>query len=604
MARDKPRRWIGIDGEGVGRKPHRYVLLACSDGDYIERREGLGTRECLDYLLALGGRDARVCGYYLSYDWTMILRDLPDLDIYQLFRPELRVDGTTFARVSWHGYKLHWLGGAMWIQKGKRRVTVWDLGKFCQSPFVDALDNWKLAPDVREQIAVMKKRRSLFTWRERTRIREYCLSECRALGELATALEAAHDAAELTPRAWHGPGSTAGALLARHSIDERRGHIPKEVGEAARVAYFGGRAEISCNGFVKGPVYGYDISSAYPYHASRLPCLEHGQWAETTCEADIATAAHAVVRGHVEHSRGDWGALPVRLSNGSIVFPLAGASGWWWRDEWQSARAHWPGLRFERAYTLHTTCDCKPFAFLPEVFTQRLAVGKETGAGKILKLAMNSVYGKLAQTVGGGKYASRVWAGMLTAATRAQVLDLLAAHTRQDSVLMIATDGLFSTELHSADYDSDTKVGAVKLGGWERCVYPEGMTLVRPGIYATGNKLRARGLGRDNLNEKARKALSDGLAQGAERVILAPRTAFGGAKSMVYATAAGAVKRSKFYGQWHEIPTCVSISPAPKRTSDWSPPRLAGVDSTPYGEEGAKNTKLLAILQLLRELMD
>jgi hypothetical protein len=477
-------------------------------------------------------------------------------------------------------------------------ARAWDLGNYYQGPFVNALEAWDLAADVRESITTMKGKRNVFTWRQKTKILAYCLDECRALSELASCLEDAHIAADLEPRSWHGPGSTASVLLSRHSIHERRGVIPPEVQAVAQIAYFGGRAEISCNGVIDGPVYAYDISSAYPHHASQLPCLEHGYWKECSKEGQLTSARtnHAIVRGHIENSRGDWGPLPVRLKNGSIVFPLSGASGWWWRDEWCTARAHWPGLRFERAYTLHSDCECKPFAFLRDVFLQRLAVGKETGGGKILKLGMNSVYGKLAQAIGGAKYASRVWSGMLTSSTRAQVLKLMMQHKRQDSVIMIATDGLFSTELHPVP-------AKVELGGWERTTHEEGLFLVRPGIYSSGGKLRARGLGRDNLNEEARARLARGLLDEREQVVLAPRTVFAGAKRAVYATQSGDIKRSRLYGQWHTIPTHVSLAPGPKRAADWSPPRLNDVDSAPYGDEGSViNEKLFAILELFREL--
>jgi len=598
--RTKTRRWVGVDGEGVGRKPHRYVLLACSDGDYVEDRRGLSTEDCLDFLLDLGTRDARVCGYYLSYDWTMILRDLDDSALYTLYRPELRArPNGAFSRVEYKSYKIHWLAGAVWLSDDHRKVTIWDLGKYYQGPFVNALIDWKIRPDVQAEIAEMKKRRSVFTWKEISRIRRYCLNECEALAEFAQAVDQAHTDADLKPRGWFGPGSTASVLLKRHEIHERRGIIPPPMLEPVACAFFGGRAEISTTGLIRGPVYAYDISSAYPYHASQLPCLEHGRWVRVTRERALTgkECAHALVHGHVHHAPGDWGPLPVRLANGSIVFPRSGASGWWWRDEWLAAREGWPkGLKFDHAYVLRRECDCKPFDFLPQLFAHRRAVGKESGEGKVLKLALNSVYGKLAQTIGGAQYASRVWSGMITSGTRAQVLRLMLRHNDLSNVLMIATDGLFSTERHDVDKE-------IVLGGWERSEH-ESITLVRPGIYWLGQtKLRARGLGRDSL-DVAKVQLATALQDGVERVTLAPRVAFGGAKLCVYGTPGGELRRSEHYGQWHTIPTHVSLAPAPKRAADWSPPTLSDVESAPYGTRTTQvQGELFEILQLIRELM-
>lgn len=610
--RSKGRRWIGVDGEGVGRKPHRYVLLACSDGDYVENRRGLSTVDCLEFLLDLSTRDARLCGYYLSYDWTMILADLDNTAIYTLFRPELRARSHgTFARVEYkkrrRTYQLHWLAGAMWLKDDRgRKVTIWDLGKFYQGPFIGALQDWKIRPDVQEEIAAMKKRRSVFTYKEIARIRRYCLNECEALAEFAGAVEQAHTDADLKPRGWFGPGSTAGALLRRYDIQDKRGIIPPPMLEAVACAFFGGRAEISRNGYVEGPIYSYDVSSAYPYHASQLPCLEHGHWERVTRERAIkgAGVAHALVHGHIRraHSPASWGPLPVRLPagryKGSIVFPREGASGWWYRDEWLAAREGWgKGVEFDHAFVLRRECHCKPFQWIPALFDRRRAVGKETGEGKVLKLGLNSVYGKLAQTIGGAQYASRVWAGMITSGTRAQILRLMLRHKNMRNVLMIATDGLFSTEKHAVDKE-------IVLGGWERAEYPS-ITLVRPGIYWLGEtKLRARGLGRDAL-DAGKRMFAEALDSGAQRVDLPPRVAFGGAKLYVRAhPKTGKLIRSSRYGQWHLIPSHQSLTPDPKRAPDWAPPTLSEVESAPYGSALTREVgEEFELLELIRELM-
>lgn len=593
------------------------MLLACSDGDYVEDRHGLDTATCLDFLLDLGTRDARVCGYYLSYDWTKVVADLDDKAIHLLFRPELRqIAQGAFSRVEYKQFKLHWLAGAMWLSDGKRKVTIWDLGKYYQGPFIGALKDWNIRPDVQDEIAKMKARRSQFTLREMPRIRRYCLNECEALAEFAAANEAAHTAAGLKPRGWFGPGSTAGALLSRHDIHEKRGTIPPLLVEPVACAFFGGRAEISRKGFIQGPISAYDISSAYPAEAANLPCLEHGQWERVTSERAIkgARVAHAIVHGHIgaryspPPSRASWGALPVRLSNSFIVFPQCGASGWWWRDEWLAAREGWGrSLEFDHAYVLRRECKCKPFAFLPELFERRRQIGKESGEGKVLKLALNSCYGKLAQTVGGPKFASRVWAGMITSGTRAQILKMMLRHDDLANVLMIATDGLFSTEQHEVDQVEplgEPKRGSVVLGGWERKDH-ESITLVRPGIYWHGSgKLRARGLGRDSL-DVGKALLLEGIESGVERVELPKRVAFGGAKLTVYATPGGELKRSAQYGQWHEIPTHVSLAPGPKRAPDWSPPTLTDVQSAPYGTRNTRATgEYFELMEAIRDLLE
>jgi hypothetical protein len=520
---------------------------------------------------------------------------MPDEAIHTLLRPELRArpkdEGGGFTRVKWRSYKLHYLAGAMWIRKGDKRATIWDLGKYFQGPFcspdpvtpgkcVGALPEWEIRPDIQARIAAMKAKRADFTWRDRHRIKRYCLDECEALAELAEAIRDAHTDAGIKPRAWHGPGSTAGALLKREQIDQKLGPpLPAEVRQAAQIAYYGGRAEISCNGRIDRPVYELDIASAYPDQASRLPCLQHGRWGKTRSVRAMRGATIAIVCGDIGRVHSDWGPLPVRLEKGGIVYPLSGARGYWYRDEWDLATRAFKGLHFDHAYVYYSDCDCKPFAFIPALFDHRLQIGKKTGAGKVIKLALNSIYGKLAQRVGPAQYGSWVWAGMITSGTRARLLEHLIAHKRFDSVLMMATDGIYTTEKIDVDLTP-------RLGGWERVEHPEGLTLVRPGIYWTPDGvLRARGLGRDNA-KAALEIFSDAFASGAQKVELPKRTVFGGARLCVYKTGEG-VRRSDRYGQWHQIPTRVSLAPGPKRTADWSPPRLSGVVSAPYAPKGA-----------------
>jgi hypothetical protein len=534
----------------------------------------------------------------------MILRELDNTSLYRLLRPELRAlpadEGGGFSRVHWRGYRLHYLARAMWIRRGDRHVTVWDMGPYYQCPFVEACHAWEvLSEDDLARIAAMKEKRASFRDKDRTKVRSYCLSECKALASLATHLEAAHRAAGIKPRAWHGPGSTAAALLRSEGIAEKRGpeweDLPRGMADAAGRAYFGGRFEQRLSGEVKGRVMGYDIASAYPYHAWRLPCLEHGEWHGTTKERDVERSAQAIVRGHIVAARGDWAPLPVRLLNGNIVFPRSGASGWWYKDEWLAARRGWPGLEFAEAFTLRKQCDCRPFSFLARLYAERQKMGK-SGRGKVLKLATNSVYGKLTQTIGRPQFSSRLWAGMITSGTRAQLLHLMLRHKKLASVLAVATDGLYSRE----DVDLPQSE-ADPLGAWEPEEH-DGLVLVRPGIYWSKDGItRARGLGRKTLDAD-RALVLRALRRHVDHVALAPRTVFGAARVSVYRTPTGVLRRSEHYGQWHAIPSRISLQPFPKRDARWGTHVLDDIESAPYRAKQASSAgALMALLGALRE---
>lgn len=597
--------WIGVDGEGLGRDPHRYVLLASSDSEgnttHIEDLEGLSTDACLDWLLRLPS-NANIAGYYLGYDWTMILRDLPNLSIYKLLRPELRQlpaeEGRGFTEVEWKDYKLHFLAGMMRIKHGRRKVTIWDLGKYYQAPFVEALKQWKIQAPA--EIATMKAMRDQFTAVHFERIRDYCLDECKCLAELATALEDAHKAVDLHPKSWHGPGSTASAALTKQGIAEKRGTIPDDVEYVSGCAFFGGRFEQSMLGRVDDAI-GYDIVSAYPYQTYHLPCLEHGVWKRTKRKRDLERrdVAHACIRYRISDIGKDqpWGPLPCRMASGSILYPQSGSAGWVWRDEWDAAREGWDGVEWGgEAWLLMKQCDCQPFSFILDLFRERIRLGKN-GPGRTTKLAINSCYGKLAQSIGKPRFASRVWAGMITSGTRAMLLRAIIKASNREAVYALATDGIYVGEkldLGEMPLDPDT------LGSWEED--PHGpMVFVRPGIYWSekDETLRARGLGRRTL-EKQRDGVMKAIDAGVDRAVIGTSTMFGGARATVYLTPKGIVKRSKFYGQWHDVPARISLDPAPKRAPDWSPPRLDGVESAPYLPGASNEAKTLKMLELLR----
>lgn len=583
--------WLGVDGEGIGRFPHRYVMLclSSSDGrkqDYIEDVNGLSTDACLRFLLHYGAHT--LAGYYLSYDWTKILSDLPMRDIYRLFRPEFRArprtEGGGFTPVVWRDYKLHYLSGMVRIHRRDESVTVWDVGKYYQARFVIALETSGIAPP--ELIGRMKLERGTWDESDLDRMREYCLEECTYLARLVELLQRQHEAIGLNPKVWHGPGSTAGCLLKKRSIDDHLAKPADGVQFAAECAYFGGRFEHSLIG-ERSHVYAYDVRSAYP-HAIRteLPCLAHGRWVrQKRAPKDGDTA---LVRYRVRDI-GDrvWGPLPCRLADGSIVWPRGGSTGWAWGREFQAASEYWTGVEYLRdAWVWKQECHCQPFTFIDELYQWRISRPENK---QVVKLALNSMYGKIAQRIE-SRYSSRLWAGLITSTCRTRMLELIGRHADESKLLAIATDGAYSEERFD--------IGGSALGDWE--VSDEGaMTFLRPGIYWSEEKVRARGVGRSHLTEQM-AAAKQAIADRAPKLGMGTSIHFGNARQCVYRTPSGVYRRSKAYGEWVELPVSLSLAPEPKRDADWRPPMLDGVESAPY-MAGARDARMLQVLGSLLE---
>lgn len=265
-----------------------------------------------------------------------------------------------------------------------------------------------------------------------------------------------------------------------------------------------------------------------------------------------------------------WAPFFHREPDGSICYPSR-TQGWAWQSEFREALAAWPGVEFHGAWILDSQCDHRPFADVPRLYLERLRLGKD-GPGIVLKLAVNSLYGKLAQSIGKPRYQCWIWAGMITAHTRAMILRAIRCHRDPRNLLWIATDGIYTRErLDLPDpIDTGTMTEHRKpLGGWDVSVIDGAMFAARPGIYFAVNddaKLRGRGIGRAVLL-RYRDAIMDAHAQGRESVTL-ESVRFHGAKSSLSLRGDGTVHRGPDYGQWRPWKVELTFDPMPKRVLD------------------------------------
>jgi hypothetical protein len=523
----------------------------------IENQEGLATIDCLNFLLDLGV--PRVFGYSLGYDFSMMLRDLPDGALYMLVRPERRAHTlengrTVHTPIYWRGFKLTFMRRRLGIQRVEwneekrksvpvgRSVVVWDVFAFYQGKFTKALKDWKTTPEaIISEIAEMKDQRSNFDRMGPRQIQDYCDKECHLLALLVRQLIEAHEAADLPLESFYGAGSTASVLLTRMGVRDYREEPPAEMTDEVSRAFFGGRFELSRIGPVREPCWNHDISSAYPYELWRLPCLTHGRWKlrkGTPKEVDRAVRGARLALVHVAYKARSgptsWGPFPFRFPRnirvdpehdilaGTIIFPQCSIGSWTWREEYLAAKdTLWPGITPIHAWCYETDCDCRPFAELPDIYRKRCAIGKD-GPGIVLKLGPNSVYGKCAQSVGSAPFRSWVWAGNVTSGTRAQILRAIATAKDPRNVLMIATDGILACERLKLPQPEDTGTGPdvlrdekgnvknAPLGGWEIKEKPNGIFLAKAGVYWGLNadreeiaEVKARGISRAVLYDHA-----------------------------------------------------------------------------------------------------
>lgn len=482
--------FIGVDGEGwTTDRVHHYVTLTV--GTQTLHKEGLplSSMECLAFLSSRPViSNQYYVSFYFDYDVTMILRDIAQLEpdvARKLFVPSRPGE-----MVWYKGYGIAYRPKKFFKVKrwtpdnSSPVVAIHDVQGFFQSSFVVALNKFDIGtPEQRQRIADMKQRRSSFTSDQLREIIGYSEEECRLLAELVAKLRDATHLARINAAPYEGPGD-----MARRALDKYYGknrhtssleHTPNVIHDVSTKSYYGGRFEILAHGPIGAPVYEYDIKSAYPYAMSHLPCLIHGSWKRGIhSPLYLAEIEWQMVGGY-----GKAMPFPVRRKDGTIYYPTRG-HGWYWSHELHDGIS---GVTVLNAWSFMRQCDCQPFAWVPEIYLERLAMeADKPGSGIALKLMLNTLYGKLAQQRPvKGTYFNMVYASLITSMTRGRVYRAYLDNPK--SILMFATDAVFST-LPPERIKLDAAIGT-ELGQWE--IGNNGkpftdMVIFQPGVYFDG----------------------------------------------------------------------------------------------------------------------
>lgn len=509
--------FIALDSEGKdtgrligGAREHISVLWACSDGEELADWRGLDTERVLRWLMERA-RDnpGRVFVMYAgNYDANMLLRSMPRETCMELwangaskwtiwrhwafkFIPRKYLE---IARLR-PGEAFTW-GKNGWTLNATRRLRIYDVFGFFQASFVKAIQDW-LGAGWPELPLIMegKAKRNEFSRSSLAFIRRYTRAELRALVSLMEKLRDSLGTLDLRISAWWGAGSIAAAMFKKHSVTEHYEELPAPVELAARHAYFGGRIEIGKYGYRDGPVWHYDINSAYPAVQAELPALAGGTWrhVERVEPRKLAPFSMVRVRWNFDHPWAHFWPFPYRSEfERKVLYPQAGEN-WLWLPEILAALDSLPkyrgrvSLTFLEAWEFTPARDAKPFAWLREYYEARRLLVEEAkrtgipnGAEKSYKLGINAAYGKTAQTVGGvglraPRYHNMAYAGYITSATRARLY--AAAMLKPEAIISLATDGIFSESALPLEVAPQKTLGA---WGGER---HDGFALAQAGFY-------------------------------------------------------------------------------------------------------------------------
>ena len=404
----------------------------------------------------------------------------------------------------------------------KRFMNICDTGAFFQQSFLKVIDpkNWETPICTPEEFATVlegKNKRATAVLDD-DMIRYNALENellARVMTQYNQGLSA--EGIRLKTSQWFGPGQAAQAWFKKvgaPTTEQVIEWVPEWARRAARDSYFGGWFEIFMHGYIPGPMWEYDIHSAYPHIIRTLPCLRHGTWTQGAGESYPAgpyTLIYAEVEGNDPHI----GAMLHRDKSVNIRRPSK-TGGWYWLSEVRAA---------QRAGLIHTVkvtewvsykaCNCPPpLADMAELYAKRVELGNKNAQGKALKLVANSSYGKTAQSVGNPVYANPVYASLITAGCRTMILDAIASHPLgTKDVAMVATDGVYFRHRHTGP---GLPITEHDLGTWEEVEHTN-MTLFKPGVY-WADKARASVRKGDDAIFKARGVNAKQFSQELERI--------------------------------------------------------------------------------------
>jgi hypothetical protein len=565
------RPYVGCDGEGINRNGvHEYVMLRVGEDILIHNDlSRLSTDEILWWLTSarIAGQERIAVSFGFNYDVAMILKDLPAntlallCDFKGRLYPESDPRHGRRKPVYYGRYQLEYYQGKRFTivnTTTKRRMVIHDTLGFFQSSFLAALTTWNIGTEVeRAEIKRMKELRSTFDGSEQEIA--YNRQECIFLAQMMT------DMRDVAMGLGYGLGQNEGAgnlaqeILKAHNAPTKDDiqHFDDWLVKCATAAYYGGRFEVSRIGPL-GTVHEYDIASAYPSAMVGLPCLKHGQWVQDEWfHTENQREPQAQVRLYYVYYKAKkgakWGPFPHRDPNGRILYPSRGY-GWYWHFEVDAAIRHGHKVEIRAAWSYMQVCDEQPFRWVDDLYGERKSHGKSAPEYKMLKLGMNSLYGKTAQSIGNPKYSNPVYAGLITSAVRARMMNVCEAYP--DDVVMIATDGIYLT----CEMESDTTIiedtsGHAGLGDWEHAMLDD-LFIIKPGMYFTKDgkaKVKSRGISRLKLERQIGEFVSQWSERGIMASVPITYTFFHGAR---YSCHTNTIDRM---GEWEERTTLVSF---------------------------------------------
>jgi hypothetical protein len=504
------RMVIAWDMEGISMsgqtKPQHAVLFGCSaDPENPLIAKNLNSGTMLKYIIETGQKHpyAIHVGYGFRYDANMILKDAPDQVLIKLHK-------FNEARFMLRGkdWYVKWIPGKMLTiteyhgprtknHRNQTTVTIYDYSAyFGVTTFIKACESilqGELTTNDRQIIEHGKAERKNFTWKDLKEIVYYWKAEIRLIQRTFSKFRDVMCQAGFPLPQWYGPGALANYILASrklypHIAGAQQPHkaLPDEAHFAIKSAFGGGRFQLFQAGRMGKPVHLFDLGGAYPHALSLVPslALDTGEWKHVESPKTIRRFGfYRISYKAPGASAFETRPMPLfwRDSHGLITFPNV-VTGWYPSPE-AILMLNRPGATIHEGWEWVSAENDFPWQFLQEMYDTRMRLGKKNLLSMAFKLGPNSLYGKLAQTVGWNKKKklppkahSLAIAAWITSHCRARVFAL--AKQAPLELVAIETDSVMTT---ANPDDLNLKLGP-GLGEWGHEVLDDCM-YIQSGMY-------------------------------------------------------------------------------------------------------------------------
>lgn len=482
------RPFIAWDGEsGSGHEMVQdYHLFACvtpTGPRHLKARNGLQTRQLLQFIVDIEEEfpDAIHVGFGFGYDVNQIIGSLNKYQLETLHKTGVLYFDNRHWRLEWRKHKSLTIT-RQYSKTHRTSVVIYDVFSFFVCSFVKALEKFDTAPTETLQLIIEgKKKRGTFTYDEIDDfVLPYCVAECEQLIRLMNHFRDLTYGVGFKIRHWHGPGAIASFVLRSYGVKHAMKPPSEEVRLASQYAYAAGRFELMKVGHT-GELWSVDINSAYPYAISQLPNLQMGHWRYVENPKKIARfGIYRVKGGPGFRSVGTTKPAPLwhRDHAGRISFPWQ-IDGWYWSPE-AALVISAPYYDVSEGWEFVPDPGCtRPFEFVEGMYIKRQEwKTAKNPAEYALKLAMNSLYGKMAQRVGWDQknmkpppWHQLEWAGWVTSFCRASIYRL-GSKLGWENVVAIETDGLYTTRNPTeVGFTASTTLGGLSIDYYEDCLY-------------------------------------------------------------------------------------------------------------------------------------